>query len=270
MCKDLHIVEIHFCFQHQSKLTYTRFALTMANRTFSTADTDPHCTLESRSLSGNIPGHAQYRATQQPNPVHVSQTPRGCAVTADNLYTSITQLNTPLPCTNNGRRLKIKMSKVSDFGRRELQKLAKQHGVRANAKSSVIFAELQKLGLFNITKRRRRARPKHSQLSQNANPNASIELTRPLKRRARRRGKAVSVSDTRPATSCASPIVPDSKGIGDLLGRILPSFRDIEKHYTLIKQLGDVCTRFPPFVHSVSVLLLSQVVIRANFVAVVY
>ena len=123
----------------------------------------------------------------------------------------------------------------SELGRRELQALAKQHGVRANAKSSVIFDELQKKGIFNITKRKRLKKPQKT-ISQNANPNASFASASCKKRRA----ETVSRSASKAKSACAAPVIPDHKGIQSLLGRILPSFRDIEKHYTLVKQLGDV------------------------------
>ena len=127
----------------------------------------------------------------------------------------------------------------SELGRRELQNLAKQHGVRANAKSSVIFDELKKKGVFNITKRKRRKKPQRSQISQNANPNAASSSVTVSKKR---RPETVSRSASKAKAACVAPIAPDYEGIRDLLGRILPSFRDIEKHYTLVKQLGDVRT----------------------------
>ena len=40
----------------------------------------------------------------------------------------------------------------SSYSRRELQKLAKENGVRANAKSSFIINELEKLGVFSAKK----------------------------------------------------------------------------------------------------------------------
>ena len=41
----------------------------------------------------------------------------------------------------------------SSYSRSALQKLAKANGVRANAKSTVIIAELQKLGVFSNAKK---------------------------------------------------------------------------------------------------------------------
>lgn len=40
----------------------------------------------------------------------------------------------------------------SSYSRSELQKLAKENGVRANAKSSFIISELEKLGVFEAKK----------------------------------------------------------------------------------------------------------------------
>ena len=143
---------------------------------------------------------------------------------------------------------------VSDFDRRELQKMAKQYGIRANAKSTYIFDELKKLGAFNITTRKRRKKSNRSHVSQNINPNATTSRSGGRKRR-RPAANTVSRSATIPEPSCAAvssfaarpkapraaDIIPDHDGIRDLLGRILPSFGDIEKHYTLIKQLGFTC-----------------------------
>ena len=139
---------------------------------------------------------------------------------------------------------------VSDFDRRELQKMAKQYGIRANAKSTYIFDELKKLGAFNITTRKRRKKSNRSHVSQNINPNATsgdVKRRRPAANTVSRSATipkascaAVSSFAARPKAPRAADIIPDHDGIRGLLGRILPSFRDIEKHYTLIKQLGDV------------------------------
>lgn len=59
------------------------------------------------------------------------------------------------------------MTDALNFGRRELQKLAKKHGIRANAKSTVILNELSKLGVLSKaeSKKRRRVESENSKRS---------------------------------------------------------------------------------------------------------